>query len=457
HPGMTYVSHSREAWLQDAVTAPDQLRQRVAFALSEIFVVSDRSGDLANEPFGLASYYDLLLNDSFGNFRQLLEDVTLSPVMGVYLNMLLNDKPDPVTGTQPNENYAREVMQLFTVGLNKLNPDGTLLLDSQNNPIATYDQNVVIGLAHVFTGWGFTPASGNPQFQFYPMNYRAPMRPFPEHHDTGQKRVLDNVVLPAGQTQAQDLRDTLDILFNHPNAGPFICRQLIQRLVTSNPSPAYVYRVARVFSDNGQGVRGDLKAVVRAILLDYEARNQTAPTASTFGHEREPVVRYVNLLRTFHASAPDGVYDFVYPMDSLGQLPLDSPTVFNFFEPNFVQPGAIALAGLVSPEFQITGDTTVVTSINYLRTLIYQNANPTQVSLNWTPSELALANTPASLVDMLNTRLMSGQLPTAQRDIIVTRLNSIPVNPSDPNAGLLSRARAAAYLIIASPQFNIAR
>lgn len=457
HPGMTYVSHSREAWLQDAVTAPDQLRQRVAFALSEIFVVSDRSGDLANEPFGLASYYDLLLNDSFGNFRQLLEDVTLSPVMGVYLNMLLNDKPNPVTGTSPNENYAREVMQLFTVGLNKLNPDGTLLLDSQNNPIATYDQNVVIGLAHVFTGWGFTPANGNPQFQFYPMNYRAPMRPFPEHHDTGQKRVLDNVVLPAGQTQAQDLRDTLDILFNHPNAGPFICRQLIQRLATSNPSPAYVYRVAHVFSDNGQGVRGDLKAIVRAILLDYEARNQTAPTASTFGHEREPVVRYVNLLRAFHASAPDGIYDFVYPMDSLGQLPLDSPTVFNFFEPNFVQPGAIALAGLVSPEFQITGDTTVVTSINYLRTLIYQNASPTQVSLNWTPSELALANTPVSLVDMLNTRLMSGQLPTAQRDIIVTRLNSITINPNDPNPGLLSRARAAAYLIIASPQFNIAR
>ena len=457
HPTMTSVNQSREAWLKAAVTAPDQLRQRVAFALSEIFVVSDQSGDLQNEPFGLAGYYDMLLNNSFGNFRQLLENVTLSPVMGVYLNMLLNDKPDPVTGTAPNENYAREVMQLFTVGLNKLNPDGTLLLDNQSRPIATYDQNVVVGLAHVFTGWGFTPASGTPQFDFYPMNYRAPMLAFPDHHDTGQKRVLDNVVLPAGQTQAQDLKDALDIIFNHPNVGPFISRQLIQRLVTSNPSPAYVYRIAKVFKDNGQGVRGDLKAVVRAILLDYEARNQTAPTTNTFGHEREPVVRYANLFRAFHASAADGVYDFIYPMDSLGQIPLDAPTVFNFFEPNYVQPGPIAVAGLVAPEFQITTDTTVVTSINYLRTVIYQNASPTEVVLNWTPAELALGNTPVNLVDMLNTRLMSGQLPTAMRDAIVTRLNAITVSPGDPNPGLLSRARAATYLIIASPQFNTAR
>ena len=457
NPGMTSVDQTQEAWLKAAVTAPDQLRQRVAFALSEIFVVSDQNGDLANEPFGLAGYYDLLLNDAFGNFRQLLEDVTLSPVMGVYLNMLLNDKPNPVTGTSPNENYAREVMQLFTVGLNKLNPDGTLLLDNQNRPIATYDQNVVVGLAHVFTGWGWTPADGNPQFDFWPQNYRAPMLAFPDHHDTGQKRVLDNVVLPAGQTQSQDLKDALDIIFNHPNVGPFISRELIQRLVTSNPSPAYVYRVAKVFKDNGQGVRGDLKAVVRAILLDYEARNQIAPTTNNFGHEREPVIRYANLLRAFHASAANGIYYFTWPQDSLGQIPLDSPTVFNFFEPNYVQPGAIAAAGLVSPEFQITTDTTVVTSINYLRTLIFQNASTTELMLNWTSSELALGNTPASLVDMLNTRLMSGQMPSAMRTTIINRISAISVNASNPNPGLLSRARNATYLIIASPQFNIER
>ncbi len=454
HPGMTSVDQTEEAWLKAAVTAPDQLRQRVAFALSEIFVVSDQNGDLANTPFGLSGYYDLLLNHAFGNFRQLLEDVTLSPVMGVYLNMLLNDKPNPATGTSPNENYAREVMQLFTVGLNKLNPDGTLLLDSQNRPISTYDQNVVVGMAHVFTGWGF---AGNSQFDFYPQNFRAPMQPFSDHHDTGQKRVLDNVVLPAGQTQAQDLKDALDIIFNHPNVGPFISRELIQRLVTSNPSPAYVYRVAKVFKDNGQGIRGDLKAVVRAILLDYEARDQIAPTTNNYGHEREPVIRYASLLRAFHATAANGIYYFPWPQDSLGQLPLDSSTVFNFFEPSYVQPGAIAAAGLVAPEFQITTDTTVVTSVNYLRSLIYQNGSPTEMVLNWTPSELALGNTPSSLIDMLNTRLMSGQMPSAMRTSIINRVAAISVNAADPNPGLLSRIRAATYLIIASPQFSIER
>jgi len=459
HPGTTSRNQTREAFLKSAVTGPDQLRQRVAFALSEIFVVSDQNGDLNNQPFGMAGYYDMLVNEAFGNFRQLLGDVTLSPVMGVYLNMLLNDKPNASTGTSPNENYAREVMQLFTVGLNKLNPDGTLLLDSQNRPIATYDQNVVVGLAHVFTGWGF---AGNPQFDFYPQNFRAPMAAFPDHHDTGQKRVLDNVVLPAGQAQSQDLKDALDIIFNHPNVGPFISRELIQRLVTSNPSPAYVYRVAKVFKDNGLGVRGDLKAVVRAILLDYEARNQTSPTTNNFGHEREPVVRYTNLLRAFHASAANGVYYFPYPQDSLGQIPLDSPTVFNFFEPNYVQPGAIATAGLVAPEFQITTDTTVVTSINYLRSLIYRNLDTTGVDLtrlvlNWTSAELNLANTPTALVDMLNTRLMSGQMPTDMRTAIITRVSSITISATDPNPGLLSRARTAAYLIVASPQFNIER
>ena len=460
HPGTTSTDQTQQAWWKAAITGPDQLRQRVAFALSEIFVVSDQSSALATEPFGLSGYYDLLLNDAFGNFRKLLEDVTLSPTMGVYLNMLLNDKPNPTTGTSPNENYAREVMQLFTVGLNKLNPDGTLLLDNQNRPIATYDQNVVVGFAHVFTGWGWTPASGSPQFYLYPMNFRAPMLAFADHHDTGQKRVLDNVVLPAGQTQGQDLKDALDIIFNHQNVGPFISRELIQRLITSNPSPAYVYRVAKVFKDNGQGVRGDLKAVVRAILLDYEARNQIAPTTDNFGHEREPVVRYANLHRAFHALAANGIYDVPWPQDSLGQLPLDSPTVFNFFEPNYTQPGPIAVAGLVSPEFQITTDTTVVTSINYLRSLIYTNADPMypgNIVLNWTAAQLALADTPSALVDSLNTLLMSGQMPDAMRTTIINRVSLLSATSPNVNAARLNRARAAAYLIIASPQFNIER
>jgi uncharacterized protein (DUF1800 family) len=462
NPTLTTVDQTMESWWKATVTAPDQLRQRVAFALSEIFVVSDQSSALDNEPFGLSGYVDMLLNDAFGNFRQLLEDVTLSPVMGVYLNMLHNDKPNPTTEAEPNENYAREVQQLFTIGLNKLNPDGTLLLDNQNRPIPTYDQNVVVGFAHIFTGWYFTPANGSANWDYEPRNFRAPMLAFPDHHDTGQKRVLDNVVLPAGQGQAQDLKDALDIIFNHPNVGPFISRQLIQRLVTSNPSPAYVYRVAKVFANNGQGVRGDLKAVVRAILLDYEARNQTSIIADGFGHEREPVIRYANLVRAFHASAANGIYALHHVEDNLGQNPLRSPTVFNFFEPNYAQPGAIAAAGLVSPEFQITTDTTVISSINFMRNLIYRNADATGVDLtrivlNWTSDELALANTPSALVDMLNTRLMSGQMPDAMRTAIINRVSAISVSQSDPNPGLLSRARAAAYLIVASPQFNIER
>ncbi|MDB6148490.1 MAG: hypothetical protein JWO45_2154, partial [Spartobacteria bacterium] len=455
----TLVEQTMEAWWKAAITAPDQLRQRVAFALSEIFVVSDQSV-LDSQPFALSGFVDLLLSDAFGNFRQLLEDVTLSPVMGIYLNMLHNDKPNPATGTAPNENYAREVLQLFTIGLNKLNPDGTLLLDNQNRPISTYDQNVVVGVAHVFTGWYWTPGSGSPDWNYEPDNFRAPMLAFPDHHDTAQKRVLDNVVLPAGQTQTQDLKDALDIIFNHPNVGPFISRQLIQRLVTSNPSPAYVYRVAQIFKNNGQGVRGDLKAVVRAILLDYEARNQLAPTTNNFGHEREPVIRYANLLRAFHASAASGVYELHYLEDSLGQNPLRSPTVFNFFEPNYSQPGAIAAAGLVSPEFQITTDTTVINSINYMRSQINRNpldTDPTRIVLNWTSSELALADTASAFADFLNTRLMSGQMPSAMRTAIINRLNGISINQTDPNPGRLSRARAAAYLVVASPQFNIER
>ncbi len=460
NPTVTSYLEVWEAWLHSAATAPDQLRQRVAFALSEIFVVSMENDAVFTAPFGVSDYYDLLLNGSFGNFRQLLENVTLHPIMGVYLNMLLNDKPNPVTGTSPNENYAREVMQLFSIGLSKLNPDGSLLLDSQNRPISTYDQNVVVGLAHVFTGWGFTPATGEPQFQLYPMNFRAPMLAFPEHHDTGQKRVLNNVVLSAGQTQAQDLKDALDLIFNHPNVGPFVARQLIQHLVTSNPSPAYVYRVAKVFANNGQGVRGDLKAVLRAILLDYEARNQTSPTQNSFGKEREPLVRYVSLIRAFHATSLGGTHYFAYPDGALGQDPLDAPSVFNFFEPNYAQAGPIAAAGLVSPEFQITTDTKVVTSVNYLRSLIYLDADPAYpqgITLNWTSDEFALANTPSAFVDMLNTRLMSGEMPAAMRTSIINNVAAITVNSGNPNPDLLERARRATFLVISSSQFNIQR
>lgn len=441
----------QEAWWKNAITAPDQLRQRVAFALSEIFVVSADNDALGGEPDGIAIYSDLLARNAFGNFRQLLEEVTLSPVMGEYLDMVHNDKPNSSNGTVPNENYAREIMQLFTIGLNRFNPDGTLILDSQNQPVPTYNQDVVIGLAHVFTGW-YWAQSGTPSWNYAPANYRAPMIPFPSHHDTANpKQLFDNVVLPAGQSQAQDLKDALDLLFNHANTGPFICRQLIQRLVTSNPSPAYIYRVAQVFANNGQGVRGDLKAVVQAILLDYEARSTSFLSAPGYGHQREPIVRLANLCRAFNVTATSGNYNVGNQASNFGQAPLYSPTVFNFFPPDYIQPGPIAQAGLFAPEFQITTDTTVITSANRMRAFVYRqpsDSNPDALVLDLS-SLTPLASNPGGLVDSLNNLLMGGEMSTAMRNIVVNAVTQIPAGSS------LERAQTAVHLLVTSPEFVI--
>src|SRR5580693_34303 len=264
-----------ESFWKQALGGPDQLRQRLALALSEIMVISDKNSEVV--PDGMANYLDVLERDAFGNFRQLLTDVTLDPTMGSYLNMLTNDKGDPAHGINPNENYARELMQLFSIGLYKLNPDGTLRLDATGLPIPTYDQSVVQGFAQVFTGWTYAGGDhGNTRNFFHVTpNWRQPMEPWPDHHAQGPKQLLDGATLPGGQTPQQDLAAALDLIFNHPNVGPFLCRQLIQRLVTSNPSPAYVYRCAQAFANNGHGVRGNMQAVLLAILLDYEARATT--------------------------------------------------------------------------------------------------------------------------------------------------------------------------------------
>src|SRR3989440_3861583 len=309
-PNQPTLTMTNDAWWTNAVAAQDQLRQRVAFALSETLVVSINSAGLGNRPFALPTYYDVLVRDAFGNYRQLLEDITLNPAMGAYLNMLQNDKANPSRGTLPNENYARELMQLFSIGLYNLNLDGSLTLSSSGFPIATYGQTEILGTAAVLTGWTYAqPGAPNPVL--FPgaaaQSWRDPMINIASHHQTDAKNLLNGVVLPANQTAAQDLKTALDTIFNHPNVGPFICRQLIQRLVTSNPSPGYVYRVVAVFNDNGQGVRGDLKAVVRAILMDYDARVGFV-TVQGAGHEREPVVRVTNLLRAFSATSPSGKY-----------------------------------------------------------------------------------------------------------------------------------------------------
>ncbi|HVM46787.1 MAG TPA: DUF1800 family protein, partial [Candidatus Acidoferrum sp.] len=316
YPGNTVFND----WWQISCTAPDQLRQRIAFALSEIMVVSD-VGVLQDNGRALTSYYDTLLDNAFGNFRTLLEAVTLAPAMGLYLDMQGNAKGSLITGAHADENFAREVQQLFSVGLNHLWPDGSLVMDSTGNLVPTYDQNVIMGFAAVFTGWNYyqpNQANGRLPTKFNPSpNYTNPMVLVPTYHDLNTKLLLDNVVLPqAWGSQAdpsstnfdaycsQDLELALNSIFNHQNVGPFICRQLIQRLVTSNPSPGYLYRVVQAFNNNGAGVRGDLQAVIKAILLDYEARSPAAPTLTSYGKQREPLLRVTAAARAFPAPAP---------------------------------------------------------------------------------------------------------------------------------------------------------
>ncbi|MBW8882211.1 MAG: DUF1800 family protein, partial [Asticcacaulis sp.] len=303
------------AWWRNSMTGPDQLRQRVAFALSQILVVS-ATGPLDNRADALSYFYDKLAADAFGNFRDILEDVTLTPTMGRYLDMLRNDKPDLSTGRIPNENYAREIQQLFSIGLYRLWPDGSLILNSKNVPVETYTQREIVGFAHAFTGWDYGYDGPLHTSLGAATSWIRQMREVPARHFTGPKRVLNNEVLPGLATingqpldpyathssayfndptymalPGQELDATHDQLFNHPNVGPFICRQLIQRLVTSSPSRDYVYRVAQKFNDNGSGVRGDMKAVIKAILLDFEARAGTEAAKADFGKQREPLLR----------------------------------------------------------------------------------------------------------------------------------------------------------------------
>lgn len=441
------MNETMNGWWTYAISAPDQLRQRVAFALSELLVVSNNSQGLRHNPDALSAYTDVLVRDAFSNYRQLLEDITLNPGMGKFLDMLHNDKANPQKGTDPNENYGREVMQLFSIGLYRLNLDGSLTLNAQGIPLDTYDQNAVLGLAATFTGWNFAQP-GTPSWYGVAQNWRAPMMAVPGHHETAAKTILNGVVLPANQTPQADLDMALDTIFNHPSVGPFVCRQLIQRLVTSNPSPGYVYRVAQVFNDNGHGVRGDLKAVMRAILMDYDARGNSKSDAG-YGHAREPVLRLTNVLRAFGATTPDGKFRLNNPT-ALGEVPLHAPNVFNFFSPDYQAPGAIAAAGLRSPELEITTETTVATIANFLYAAIYGNIGPgnDKITLNLAP-EIALAGNPAQLVDHLNTLLMAGQMSSNMRSRLINAVTSISASNTT------ERARTAVYLVVNSPEFVI--
>jgi uncharacterized protein (DUF1800 family) len=416
----------RESFFSQAVQGPDQLRQRVALALVELFVVSDIDADLRKSPESLAAYLDLLGQHAFGNFRDLLEAVTLSPTMGKYLDMAGSSKTITTLGVNPNENYAREIQQLFSIGLYELHPDGTLHLDSNNQPIPTYNQDEVVAFARAFSGWTFGAQNQRvPSVFFHPVrNYRIPMQAWATYHDTDAKTLLDGAVLPAGQSAQTDLQQSLDMIFHHPNVGPFFCQSLIQRLVTSNPSPAYVYRCGQAFANNGAGVRGDLKAVLKAILLDYEARAATLATRPDEGHLREPLVRLLGILRTLNARPRDGQWRLNIDRAGLGlgQIPLHAPTVFNFFEPGYALPGEIATAGLVSPEFQIATETTVVGAANVHRALFGSGGMTGPLMFDLSPFQSPQVPTDAALLDKVSLVLFAGSMSDPTRAILSTAL-----------------------------------
>ncbi len=429
--------HRMDVWWSAVVDHDDQLRQRMAWALSQILVVSDFPTILRNNQPAMLDYYDLLVRHALGNYRQLLEDVTLSLPMGIYLSMKDSQKYDPATGAHPDENYAREVMQLFTIGLWQLDQSGRRVLKA-GQPIPTYSQKDVEALARIFSGWGSADA-----FK-WGSDFTRPMKAWPDYHDSGEKIFLGHL-FPAGQTAAQDMQQALDILFNHPNTPPFISRQLIQRFVTSNPSPEYVYRIAAVFKDNGRGVRGDLAAVVRAILLDDEAR-RPRDAADAFGKLREPLLKVTHLWRNYSGKVKAGNY--WRPERDFLQAPMRSPTVFNFYRPDFSPVGELRDAGLEAPEFGITTTTSITTATNTLFSMIFARWDA-QSSIDIAPL-ISIADDPEKLVDELDLVFLAGAMPESMRDRI---LGSLLQQSSGPE----QRARDALYLVISSAEYAIQR
>jgi uncharacterized protein (DUF1800 family) len=445
-------------WWQVALTGPDQLRQRVALALSEMFVISTNSVNAR----AVTTYQNMLANDAFGNFSTIMHDVTLSPGMGLYLNMLNSAKPGVVGGVAQiaNENYARENMQLFTTGIDMLNPDGTLQLDSSGNPIPVYTEAQVQAFARAYTGWTYGQPGGAALTK-YPNNtadYDDPMQPYDAQHDMTAKILLNGTTLPAGQSSVQDLTGALTNIFNHPNVGPFVCRQLIQHLVTSNPSPAYVSRVAAVFANDGTGTRGNMKAVIQAILLDTEARAGDANPSFDGGHLREPMLYMTNVMRALGftfvgAGAGTGVEYYYTPgnfTSALSEKPYTSGSVFNFFPPNYVIPATTTNA----PEFSLENTASAVLRLTLADNLVYNRISDFTVDLSAT-SPLGLmasatgnaATDSANLVNALNNMFTHGQMPAQMQSTIATHVATLTNIPE--------RVRVATYLVITSSYYKV--
>ena len=457
-------NHFFESFWQQAINGEDQLRQRVTFALSQIFVISFQDSGVNNYPRGVAAYYDTLGTHAFANYRQLLEAVSLHPMMGIYLTSLRNQKE---SGTRvPDENYAREVMQLFSIGLYKLNLDGSYVIEN-GKLVETYSNADITGLAKVFTGWSWAgPDKANTRFfggTPDPNRDWLPMQGYPNYHSTSIKNFLGTTIPAQSPANPEaSLKLALDTLFNHPNVGSFIGKQLIQRLVTSNPSPQYIARVASAFNNNGQGVRGDLKAVVKAILLDVEALNDPSLGNAGVGKLREPILRLTNWLRAFSAKSTSGSYRITNlddPLSGLGQTPMRSPSVFNYYRPGYVPPNSgIATAQLVSPEMQITAETSVVGYLNFMRDAISNGMGSSRDVKADYSALTPLATTPDQLIDKINLLLMANQMSSSLRSQIIAAVNSISIPTSTPAAidtAKLNRVYMSVYLTMASPEYLV--
>jgi uncharacterized protein (DUF1800 family) len=432
----------------NALAAPDQLRQRVAFALSQLLVTS---GFEIRTAYAMQRYQQLLADLAFDNFEKLLTEVTLSPAMGRYLDMANNAKANPATGTQPNENYARELLQLFSIGTVELKPDGTPLVDAQGRTIPTYEQEEIVAFSRVLTGWTYPTAPGASARAFNPRYFDGRMEERAGAHDFGTKTLTQGAVAAANLPMSQDLAFAIRNIFTHPNTGPFIAKQLIQKLVTGDPSPGYVGRVAAVFANNGSGLRGDLKATVRAILLDPEARGP-AKFDAAYGKLREPAQLVTNVMRLLAAKS-DGVLPLALT-PAMGQPLFYAASVFNYYPPDYVVPGTTVLG----PEFGIQNTDSTLARINALAALAFMPSFPpdatvygaTGTQLDWS-ALVAVAGDTEALLARLDRLMLHGTMSAASRSAIATALDALP--PTDA----ANRARTAFYLVAASSQYQVQR
>lgn len=459
--------HVDYAWWNNIMNANDQLRQRTAYALSQILVISSE-GTLGSYGLGVASYYDILLRNAFGNFKDLLKEVSLHVAMGNYLSHLNNPKTDASANIHPDENYAREIMQLFSIGLNQLNIDGSLKLDGGGNAIPTYDNTDIKELAKVFTGLSVAERLDGGNLYFYlgiwQADFTKPMKMYEEQHEQGPKVILDDYVIPGGQLGLTDIDLAIEHIFNHPNVGPFIARRLIQQFVKSNPSPNYIQTVAEKFNNNGNGVRGDMKAVVQSILTHPEARSCASISEASQGKLKEPILRYTQFARLFGGFTPHGknrYWNYAYlAQENMNQSPLHSQTVFNFYSPDFTPNGPIGDANRVGPEFEIHNTRTAIGYADMVyywveSELLFISYTTDALNSHYTTPDLSslseIVKDVDALIDHLDVFLCNGQLSEHTRSIIKNKFSEYDNSLAD----LDSKIRLATYIILISPDFTI--